>query len=81
MYQEIKKEIERQFEALDLRFNVESVEEHFEKLGEAADLIRQVYLDCPTVSEMVDAWIEDTFINYPDEIVVRTGSENAETPA
>lgn len=78
MHQEIKKEIARQMEAAGLRFNVESVEDYFDKLGDAADYIRQVYDDCATVGEKVEAWLDDTRRDCPGELI---SFENAETPA
>jgi hypothetical protein len=64
---EIKREIASQMRAAGIAFNVESLDEAVEMIGDAADYILEVYEE-PTTAEKVAYWLEDTKMLFPEDL-------------
>ena len=69
MLKEIEKELDEQLDARCLRFNVESLEDYRDQLELAAEYIEEAYEDIPAVEEKVNAWVEETLVNYPGHLL------------
>ncbi len=65
--EEVKREIKKQMNEENLIFaGQDSMEDYFDVLDNSAEYVIEIYEDCITVPEKVDAWIDDTKTNFPE---------------